>query len=192
MAEPLGAGNQAEYAKHRKAHRLRGETEAAVSQAMSAGRLQSAIRKDGLIDFAIADKLWSAGRAPQVEFKRTEAEPATDHGAVFLRAKARRETAEADLAELKARKAQGDLVAVDEARKTWHAIGRMYAAARENVPMQLAPKLVGKTDLGEIESLIRTFYREADAHVADEIHARFSQITGSDGDNNNPGLDAHS
>lgn len=182
-------GTQAEYAKHRKAHRLRGETEGAVSQAIKSGRLESAIRKDGLIDFAIADQLWSAGRAPQVEFSKQD-EPA-NHSEIFLRAKARRETAEADLSELKARKAQGDLVAVDDARKTWHAIGRMYAAARENVPMQLAPKLVGKTDLAEIECLIRTFYREADTRVANEIQSRFAEITGSDGDTNNPGRDAH-
>lgn len=192
MAAELFAGTQSEYAKHRKAHRLRGETEAAVSQAMSAGRLQSAIRKDGLIDFAIADKLWSAGRAPQIEFARTEGEPATDYNLLYLKSKARREAAAAGREELKEGVDRGNWLSRDEAQKTWHAIGRMYAAARENVPMQLAPKLVGKTDLAEIESLIRTFYREADTHVADEIQARFSQITGSDGDTNNPGLDAHS
>ena len=85
-----------------------------------------------------------------------------------------------------------ELVDVDDVRKAFTAIGRMFAAARENVPLQLAPKLVGLTDMAAIEALIRQHYREADSRVADEIQSRYSEITGSDGDSNSPGRDAHS
>lgn len=180
----MTAGNQAEYAKHRRALKLRGETEAAVSQALATGRIKAAVRPDGLIDFAEADRLWAASRVPRVEFAPADEDPESgaekkaDAGVEFLKAKARRETAEADMAELKAAKARGELVDVGEARKVYHAIGRMFSQARENVPLQLAPKLVGKTDLAEIESTIRIFYREADARVAGEIQSRFAGIVG--------------
>ena len=84
---------------------------------------------------------------------------------------ARARKAEAELAEV-----EGRLLDADGARKLFSAVGRMYAQARENVPAQLAPKLVGRTDLNEIEAIVRATLREADTGVANEIHARYPEM----------------
>jgi hypothetical protein len=181
---------------------------------LKSGRLSKAIRPDGLIDFQEADRLWTpAGQIPQIVvdpssaaagggvtvygepqphggwLKRSQAddEPDDPNGAALLDAKTRLEAAKAEMAELKLAKQRGELVEVGEARKTWHAIGRMFAQARENVPKQLAPLLAGKTDLLEIEKLVRIAYRDADGRVADEIASRFGALVGNESDDGGAG-----
>jgi hypothetical protein len=99
----------------------------------------------------------------------------------YLAAKTERERAEAEMAKDALMKARGKLIDADEARRVWTAIGRMFSQARENLPTQLAPKLVGKTDLTEIEIVIRREFREADQQVADEIQARFGGVVNKPG-----------
>lgn len=198
------AGSQADYVRHRREAGLPGASAGRVSQLVKTGKLARAFRSDGLIDFAAADRLWTANQVPQVVVdprssaaagapdKRVEAEP-QPHGGWLKRehadegednplvaARLRLDLAKAETAELKLAKQRGELLEVAEARKTWHGIGRMYAQARENVPKQLAPQLVGKTDLLDIERLVRAAYRDADARVADEIESRYGATVGDD------------
>jgi hypothetical protein len=100
----------------------------------------------------------------------------------FLAAKTERERAEAEMAKIALLEKQGRLIGADAARQTWRAIGRMFAAAREQVPAQLAAQLVGKTDLNEIEASVRTALREADTRIANEIQARFGEMVTEDRD----------
>jgi hypothetical protein len=108
--------------------------------------------------------------------RQPEREPEEESAhAEFNRFHAYREKLRAKRDEMDLKERMRDLISVDEARKTWHAIGKMYASSRENVPMQLAPRLVGKTDLIEIEGIIRSFYRESDTRVANEIESRYGE-----------------
>jgi hypothetical protein len=91
----------------------------------------------------------------------------------FLAAKTERERAEAEMAKIALAEKRKQLVSADQTRQTFRAIGRMFAAAREQVPAQLAAQLVGKTDLNEIEAVVRTALRETDTRIANEIASRF-------------------
>jgi hypothetical protein len=122
--------------------------------------------------------------------KREEPEPAAPAGGIvvgmdtYLAAKTERERAEAEMAKDALLRARNKLIDADEARRVFAAIGRMFSQARENLPTQLATKLVGKTDLTEMEILIRGALREADAKVADEIQARFANVVSNHGGDN--------
>jgi hypothetical protein len=206
------AGSQADYVRHRRDLELPGATPGRVSQLVKSGKLARAFRPDGLLDFAAADRLWSANQIPQVvvdprssaavrgaesetggrrvdellepqphggSLKRKHATGEDAEETSLVQARLRLDLARAETAELKLAKQRGELLEIAEARKTWHAIGRMYAQARENVPKQLAPQLVGKTDLLEIEQAVRTAYRDADTRVANEIESRFKEVVGN-------------
>ncbi len=97
-------------------------------------------------------------------------------GSTFMAAKTRREQAEAELAQLKLARERKLVIDSAEATKAFTAFGRMYSAARENVPAQLAPKLVGLTDLREIGRIVRDAYRAADRRVAEEIRSRYADF----------------
>lgn len=172
------AGSQSGYARHRKERGLPGGTPQAVSKAIKSGRLKRAIREDGLIDFSTADREWPHNG--QLRIVVNNPPPASEErpdGDGLLSARIRRERAEAALAELKAARASGEVVDVVEARSTFHAIGRIYAAGREALPSQLASRLIGKVDLVEIEKILREALRQADVRCVDEITARFGNFT---------------
>lgn len=104
---------------------------------------------------------------------RLEAEELTRTEAERRLAAAKAERAEMDLA-----KRRGELLPADEVKRTYAGIGRIYASAREGIPAQLAPLLVGKSDLLEIEQILRRELRLADERVSSEIEARFNTENG--------------
>jgi hypothetical protein len=79
-------------------------------------------------------------------------------------------------------RAARDLLPRDEVARTFGAIGKIYGAGRDTIPAQLATKLVGKTDLDEIERIIRTELVETDKRIINEIQSRFSDLAGNDND----------
>src|SRR5262249_55471654 len=91
----------------------------------------------------------------------------------FITARTRREQAEANIAELKYKQAMRELLPANEVKATYYQIGKIYSAARENLPKQLATKLVGKTSLDEIERILRAEFRAADERISAEIESRF-------------------
>lgn len=184
--------NQSELARNLDVSRQ------AVSKAVSEKRITRG--EDGLFDLDEVTKEWNRKRQvhrpaktveptaeqPSAERTLAEAEPSEinkDNALeIFNIAKAAREQANARTAQLDLKLRMRELIPADEARKTWHAIGRMYAQARENIPMQAVPMLAGKTDLNEMERILREHLREADARVANEIQSRFGDIVnGSSG-----------
>lgn len=190
-------GSQSEYARYR------GVSEAAVSKAISSGRIQAAVN-GRVVDFVKADRLWAANSRPRPEPETTaqlksvpqmgaahrETTRATAARSEPASYRQRREKAEAELAEVKSAKARGAVVERTEVSRTFHAIGRMFSAAREAIPAQIAPRLVGKTDLLEIEMVLKAALRDADTRIADEIESRFAEITGGT-DGGSGGSDAH-
>lgn len=172
----MQSGSVSAYTRHRAAKGLSGKTHQAVARAIKDGRITAAILPDGKIDYALADKLWeenSRTRAPHVASVAGLEE--VEQSGRATTAKARREEAEARLAEIKVAKEERSVLPADEVRKTITAIGRVHAAAREAIPAQLAPKLVGKTDLTEIERIIREELRSTDERVANEVESRFAE-----------------
>jgi len=111
--------------------------------------------------------------------------PLRDRGAVatnvidgdtFIHWRTRAMRADALAAELALAKEQKKSLDTDEVVKAFAGIGRMYANGRESLPSQLAPKLVGLTDLQEIARLIRQAMRESDQRIANQVKAQYSEI----------------
>jgi hypothetical protein len=99
----------------------------------------------------------------------------------FARARARREWAEAELVEIELAAKKAAVLDVDVAKKAFRQMGRIIARAREYVPCQLAPLLLGKTDPKEIEALVNRALKQADERAADEIRARFPDVAPGEG-----------
>jgi len=183
------------YARHRKADGRPGGSHTAVRKAIATGRITA--ESDGSLNFAKCDRAWGRNSAPAKPEQKPDAKAAAKSkgkpkrepaetvdvvdGESYSDARARREKAEADLAELKYRKESREVLSAIDVKKTFYAIGRMHASARESLPTNLGPKLVGKTDPIEIEEMVRTALREADSRVADEIEKRHWEVVG-DGD----------
>lgn len=88
-------------------------------------------------------------------------EPETDAAdPTYWAAKARRESALAELAEHELAKKRGDLVERSRVESAAYAIGRMLRDAVLGVPVQLAPQLVGMTDAFAIEQILRNGLRQ--------------------------------
>jgi len=103
-------------------------------------------------------------------------DPKVIPGTEFMRWKTVRERAAAEREKLALAREVGKVIDAGEAVKAFTAAGRIHAKSRDSVPTQLAPKLVGLTDVREIEKLIRAEFREADRRAADEIERRFAEM----------------
>lgn len=149
---------QAEYARHR------GVSQAAVRKAVRSGRIT--LGADGLLDPAVADVQWrrntrvravrAAMRDPQARAAgpspATWSAPAHPHndGDDYAGARARRECAEAALAELRLAEERGELVRVDVVRA---ALAAVLAATRESLlqlPARLSVPFAAERDVHRI------------------------------------------
>ena len=195
-------GGVREYARHRAELGLSGQSHTAVRKALATKRIGAG--EDGKLDFEACDAAWRENSTPVLSTAQQSIasngsseqhdEPAPgqicqaappeqkkpDGSEDFQSAKTREQRAAADLAELKRDRERGRSIDMDEARKTFTAIGRIYATARENMPTQLAPLLIGKNDLTEIEIILRKEFRGVDDRVATEIEQRFAQVAVQD------------
>lgn len=150
--------NQAQYAKYK------GITRQAVHDAVKHGRLVLGPDRKIQVEQSPAKPVAAAVGLPSL--------------AVSKQARA---AYEAKQAEIEYRRQAGLVVERTEVSRTFHAIGRMFSAAREAIPAQIAPRLVGKTDLLEIEMVLKAALRDGDTRIADEIESRFLEITGGSG-----------
>ena len=162
-----------ELVTQREYARRRGCTEAAVRRAVRDGRISLI---DGRIDPVAADAQWArntrvrAGSRPAQEANlsgsaaapgrpsHSDDEEDTDTG--YWKSRARRERAEAELAELKLRELQGQLVRADE----WAAaLAKRAAAFRDGlqqVPFRLSSQLAAETDAARVHALIEAELRQ--------------------------------
>lgn len=134
---------QAEYARHR------GVSREAVRRAVVSGRIALV---GGKVDRADADRRWGALTRPQAGGNPpTSAPPPTSVPPLvdgtgrgvpeFHAERARRERAEADLAEMKAAELAKSLIRVDEVRRQWSAIASEVRTALLQIPARVAPVL---------------------------------------------------
>ncbi len=169
-----------ELVTQREYARRRGCTEAAVRRAVRDGRISLI---DGRIDPVAADAQWArntrvrAGSRPTDDANLTGSSTAsgqsgqpedddTDSG--YWKSRARRERAEAELAELKLRELQGQLVRADE----WAAaLAKRAAAFREGllqIPSRLAAQLAAEADQARVHTMLEDELR----HVMEQLTHR--------------------
>lgn len=154
--------SQAEYARHR------GVSEAAVSKAVKAGRIMLI---DGRIDPLAADAQWSRNSRARITASSNGTESVSssamrDGGTQpgsdgYASSRARREAAEAQLAELALAEKRGDVIAVAAVEVVWT---QALAATRDHLLQlraRLAPLLAAESDPFKVEQLL-----EAEHHAA--------------------------
>lgn len=178
------------YARHR------GCSAPAVRKAIADGRIAPAVTGAGnetSIDFDLADRLWKRNSDPAAKHRdsqRLNQPPAATvdeqasnvvSGETFQEARTRRERAEADQAEFDRDVQRNKYMPAEEVKAAFRAIGEMRASNREGMPRQLAPLLVGKTDLSEIETILRRELRSVDERETKEITSRYGNLTSTDG-----------
>lgn len=171
---PVQLMTQAEYARHRECD------PAAVTRAIQQGRISLI---NGKIDPVVADVQWAANTRARVDSK-----PATEKGAQlaglaagagaqapagqggdgkpddYLASRARREAAEAEMAELALLERKGDLVRKDEVRAELASQLSAFKDSLLQVGARLAPQVAAESDIARCQQLI-----DAELHAA--LHA---------------------
>ena len=163
---------QAEYSRHRDCSRE------AVRKAVDAGRITT-FGPDKLIDATLADAHWARNTRARVRAADTEshAAPASALPAVIVanevgsttsyeEARRRRETAEANLAEMKQAEMSGVLIRTDAVRSAWAAKITGARDALLQIPSRIAPILAAETDLVRVTALLEDELRQALAELS--------------------------
>ena len=174
----------------------RGVSKVAVSKAIAAGRLRDSVVRDGrgrpaIVSAELADREWEARTRQQAappaprakpeprprQFSAPPAPPADadadgdlpDYQVSRARleaAKARRETALADVAELDAAERKGELVPVAEARAEVAEAFTLVRTKILGVPSRLAQRLPGMSS--DVVPVLESLIREALEELADD------------------------
>ena len=156
---------QAEYARRREVSRE------AVRKAVMSGRITT-IEQDGkkLIDPAVADIQWAVN-TDRKQFERANGQkiaaavPPTsassgETGSVYFDARARREEAEATMAELELEKMRGTLVERQKVEEAAMRLGRMLRDSIMGVPTKIAPSLAEMADAFQVEQALSDALRQ--------------------------------
>ena len=173
---------KSEYAKLRKC------APSAVTRAIKEGRITT-IQVDGreLIEVAVADIQWQSNTRARVDSSSAAIVAASPAGRVggddfrdmiranevggntsYEEARRRRETAEANLAEMKQAEMEGKLILADAVRSAWAAKITGARDALLQIPSRIAPVLAATTDLVEVTALLEAELRQALAELSTE------------------------
>jgi len=173
---------QAEYARHRKAAGLPGGSREAVRKAVDEGRITLI---SGKIHARLADEEWErntrarvspqaangaqdlvdqaagsgtqAAVAPAPAAQAPTPVPVADTG--YTAARARREQAEADLAEMNARKMRGELVAFEDVARAGFEVGRDLRDTMSSAENALAAELAAEANADRCAEILRRHHR---------------------------------
>jgi hypothetical protein len=140
-----------------------GVTASALSKAVKVGRV-SPPDADGCFDPVAVAAQWEANRHRRRRRDRA-AEPPPPAGepgtSGYWESRARREAAEAELAELKAAEARGDLVRRAAIVQEFSTKLTALREALETLAARLAPQMVAESDLASCQRLLRDEHRTA-------------------------------
>lgn len=140
-----------------------GCTHQGLAKAAREGRLTAGVRVEEdrvvLVDAEAAAAQWRAGSVA-----RAGAEP-TDANAAYLAARARRESALADMAEIDVAEKRGELVSVDEAESHWANVVTMIKTKILGVPSRLAQRM--PRIASDVVPILESMLREALEEIAD-------------------------
>lgn len=172
--------SQAEYARRRAVSRP------AVTQAVKEGRISLI---DGKIDPEVADIQWAKNTrnpktpsppAPLADRSSTDPLPDTAIPQIaydLQLARAKRETHEANIAEMKERQKAGELVELVAVEKTSADIFAQTRNALERIPDKLAERLAAETDTFACRELLITEIEQTLADLAAALTAMAEQLT---------------
>lgn len=163
-----------DYARHRRC------TRKAVYDALRDGVI--ALDTDGKIDVATADAAWSANRAPEPPqlrgsrgASRDDGDEDTDDGGESRNAAdTRRARAQADLAEIKAAEARGELVGAAQVERDAYEAARITRDRVMTVPARVTAIMRAAGSDAEARRLLEDELRSALRSAADEIAAGVS------------------
>ena len=166
---------QAEYSRHRECSRE------AVRKAVDSGRIKT-FGPDKLIDAELADAQWarntrarvrgndvepiapamaSAGRVGGDDFRDMIRANEVGGSTSYEEARRRRETAEANIAEIKQAEREGQVIRADAVRAAWAAKITGARDALLQIPSRIAPVLAAETDLVRVTALLEDELRRA-------------------------------
>ena len=171
---------QSEYAKHR------GCTPAAVLKAIRTKRITT-VERDGetLIDPEVADIQWAKNSRARLPHRPPEQAPTTATAPLsppeaqlydIQAARAKREHHEANLADLRERKAAGSLLERSKVEKAILDAAARLRSSLEQIPSKLAPQLAAETDQTAVRALLGGALAESLANLADGLR----ELAGAD------------
>ena len=163
----LAVGTKAEYAAHRRCSR------AYVSKLIREGKLaEPALMADGRVNFILADQMIGKPSAAEAE---SLFPPPASAGPNFAEERARREAAEAALAELKLQEKRAEVLKADAvAQAATSVMGRAMARFFETWP-EIAPALAQMTDPAAIADRLA----EEQRRVMAGLHKEFMEDAAS-------------
>lgn len=178
----------AEYARHR------GCDEKAVRKALAEGRITRAGTGRRCIDPEVADIQWAKNTRARVGSVRKDGPDAqpTSQGAAdgpeapdgggdpgYQNHRARREKAEADMAELEARRKAGQLVALEPTERAVFDAFRALRDATFAACRNAAPMVLGLADVREIQHQLEDHQRAAFAEWEERMQRRLQELAQS-------------
>lgn len=153
------------YSRHREAHNLPGKTLQAVQDAIASNRI---VRDaDGQIDFQMADMMWAANtdkiQQTRAHHGMTPTGRAIGDNAVavvsveqsWAAARARREVAQAELAELELQKQLGEVVAIEPVLDALTDANIKARTSLLQIPDRLSGQLAAESDAAKVHDLLR-------------------------------------
>lgn len=173
--------------------RRRGVTPSAVLKAIKSGRINLI---DGKIDPAVADLQWIKNtRHPKAEFAKPKGPmidrsallPGSDHLPMpdtaipptsydLQLARAKRETHEANIAEMRERQKAGELVELAKVHLAYTTLAAQLRAALERIPDKLAPRLAAESDEHAVHQLLTGELDQALLDMANSAQQLPSQL----------------
>ena len=150
------------------------QAELAAALGLSPGRI-TALKRKGMPLFSIeAARAWRAQHIAPVPGTKTTAptgSPAADPDkttppAGYEQSRARREAAEASMAEMREAELRGELIQVAAVKAVWAARLTSTRDALLQIPSRLAPVLAAETDLAAVTQLLEDEIRQALAELS--------------------------
>ena len=156
------------------------QAELAAALGLSPGRI-TGLKKQGMPIFSVeAARAWRAQHIAPVPGTKTTAPtgaPAAEPDkstppAGYEQSRARREAAEASMAEMREAELRGELIRVDAVRATWANAVVSTRDALLQIPPRLAPVLAAENDLTRVTQLLEDEIRQSLAELSREGSAR--------------------
>ena len=124
--------------------------------------------EDGRVDPDVATALYQKRTRPRARTKEAPSSAAVAAGqGGYLASRARREAAEAKLAELKLGEVAGELVRADDVRAECARLATALRNAFLQMPDRLAPVLAAETEPSRVHALLMTEIRQVLTQLAD-------------------------
>jgi phage terminase Nu1 subunit (DNA packaging protein) len=156
------------------------QADLAAALGLTPGRI-TGLKKKGMPIYSVeAARAWRAQHIAPVPGTKTTAPtgaPAADPDkttppAGYEQSRARREAAEASMAEMREAELRGELIRVDAVRATWANAVVSTRDALLQIPARIAPVLAAETNLAAVTLLLESELRQALAELSREGSAR--------------------